>query len=94
MTDHSSTIPVLKQLKGYGKYGLHSIGGCEVGKLLKRYANLIELLSRSDDSVLFTINSEEFVAIRPYDFDLIQAADDHGIGVVAIERLGSITGLF
>ena len=25
--DHSNTTPVLKQLKGYGKYGLNSIRG-------------------------------------------------------------------
>jgi len=27
MTDHSNTTPVLKQPKGYGKYGLNSIIG-------------------------------------------------------------------
>jgi len=27
MTEHSNTNPVLKQLKGYGKYGLYSIRG-------------------------------------------------------------------
>ena len=36
MTDHSTTTPVPKQLKGYGKYGLNSIGGYEVGELKKR----------------------------------------------------------
>ncbi len=30
-----------KSTEGYGKYGLHSIRGYEVGELLKRYANLI-----------------------------------------------------
>jgi len=30
-----------KSTEGYGKYGLHSIGGYEVGELLKRYTKII-----------------------------------------------------